>query len=117
MEFNVRGKQDVRIELRLLVARELVVRSEQAGGKPVPAEVIVRDSSGKAVRVGNTEDDEQGNCSCILRDLPAPARYTVRAKPRGGSDSEYGDPQMVILKPSTLPQIVSVALGAALSLE
>jgi len=111
MEFTVRGKQDVRIELRLLVARELVVRSEQAGGKPVPAEVIVRDSSGKAVRVGNTEDDEQGNCSCILRDLPAPARYTVRAKPRGGSDSEYGDPQMVILKPSTLPQIVSVRVG------
>ena len=111
MEFTVMGAQDVRIELRLLVARELVIRSEQAGGKPVPAEVIVKDSSGKAVRGGSTEDDGQGHCSCILRDLPAPARYTVRAKPRGGSDSDYGDPQMVILKPSTLPQIVSVRLG------
>lgn len=111
MEFTVRGKQDVRIGLRLVVARELVVRSEQAGGKPVPAEVIVSDSSGKAIRVGNTEADGQGHCSCILRDLAAPARYTVRAKPRGGSDSEYGDPQMIILKPSTRPQIVSVRVG------
>ncbi len=111
MEFTVMGKQDVRIGLRLLVARELVVRSEQAGGKPVPAEVIVSDSSGKAVRGASTEDDGQGHCSCILRDLPAPARYTVRAKPRGGSDSDYGDPQMVILKASTLPQVVIVRVG------
>ncbi len=111
MEFTVMGAQDVRIGLRLVVARELVIRSEQAGGKPVPAEVIVRDSSGKAVRGGSTEDDGQGHCSCILRDLPAPARYTVRAKPRGGSDSEYGDPQMVIPRASTLPQIVPVRVG------
>lgn len=111
MEFSVRGKQDVRIELRLLVARELVVRSEQAGGKPVPAAVIVSDSSGKGVRAASTEDDGHGHCSCIFRDLPAPARYSLRAKPRGGSDSEYGDLRMVILKASTLPQIVIVRVG------